>query len=242
MFCVSLIFIYTSYTANIVALLQSTSNSIRTLSDLLNSNMELGVDDTPYSRFYFSTATEPIRKKIYEKKIAPPNESPHYMNMSMGVSLVRKGLYAFHMELATGYKYVVETFYEHEKCGLVEIKYLQTTYPWQGMPKNSPYKEIFKVRLVREILRRIHSLYDVGFSFFKIRERGIQEAEKQRRYTPKPQCNSHVQSFGSVRFIDCYAAFLVFWYGIAAALLLLCIEIIFSKCEWLKKMFVDGSE
>lgn len=146
MFCVSLIFIYTSYTANIVALLQSTSGSIRTLSDLLNSNLQLGVDDTPYSRHYFSTQTEPIRKKIYETKIAPPNESPHFMNMSHGVSLVRKGLYAFHMELVTGYKSVKDTYYEHEKCGLVEISYLDQNNPWQAVPKFSPYKEIFKVK------------------------------------------------------------------------------------------------
>lgn len=146
MFCLSLIFIYTSYTANIVALLQSTSGSIRSLSDLLNSNLQLGVDDTPYSRHYFATATDPIRKQIYETKVAPPNEVPHFMNMSHGVSLLRKGLYAFHMELVTGYKGVKDTFFEHEKCALVEIRYLDQNNPWQSAPKFSPYKEIFKVK------------------------------------------------------------------------------------------------
>lgn len=48
------LFLYTSYSASIVALLQSSSNNIRTLSDLLNSKLELGVDDVPYNRYYFS--------------------------------------------------------------------------------------------------------------------------------------------------------------------------------------------
>lgn len=148
MFSLSLIFIYTSYAANIVALLQSTSYNIRTLSDLLNSDMELAVEDTPYSHFFFSTETEPIRKKIYETKIAPPERKSNWVNASYGVSRMRKRLYAFHMELGTLYKHVKDTFYEHEKCGLIEITYLRVIDPWHVIPKHSPYKEIFKVGLV----------------------------------------------------------------------------------------------
>lgn len=136
---------YTSYTANIVALLQSTTQNIRTPADLLNYDMQLGSEDTPYARHYFATATEPVRRKIYETKIAPPNERPHFVNVSHGVSMMRKGLYAFHMELGTGYKSVKQTFYEHEKCGLVEIDFLKQNYPMHGAPKNSTYKEIFKI-------------------------------------------------------------------------------------------------
>lgn len=110
--------------------------------------MELAVDDTPYSQPYFSTETEPIRKKIYETKIAPPNKPPNFVNVSYGISRMRKGLYAFHTELATGYKNVKDTFYENEKCGLVEIEYLRVVDPWHVIPKYSPYKEIFKVRFV----------------------------------------------------------------------------------------------
>lgn len=50
---ISLMFLYTSYSANIVALLQSSSNSINTLSDLLKSRLEVGVDDTVFNHFYF---------------------------------------------------------------------------------------------------------------------------------------------------------------------------------------------
>lgn len=49
-------FLYTSYSANIVALLQSTSDSIQTVDDLLNSRIKLGVEDKPYSYYYFKVA------------------------------------------------------------------------------------------------------------------------------------------------------------------------------------------
>jgi ionotropic glutamate receptor len=48
------LFLYSSYSANIVALLQSPSNKIQTLADLLNSRMDFGVDDTIFNHFYFS--------------------------------------------------------------------------------------------------------------------------------------------------------------------------------------------
>lgn len=143
MFCLTAIFVYT---ANIVVLLQSTSKSIQTLSDLLNSNLELGVEDNLYARHYFPIETEPIRKKIYETKIAPPNRPPNFVNVSYGIRMVRKEFYAFHMSLSMGYKGIEETFYEHEKCGLMEIRYFEAIHPMHAVPKRSPYKEIFKVR------------------------------------------------------------------------------------------------
>lgn len=49
-----LMFLYTSYSANIVALLQSPSTKIKTLKDLYESRLEIGVDDTVFNRYYFS--------------------------------------------------------------------------------------------------------------------------------------------------------------------------------------------
>lgn len=52
------------------------------------------------------------------------------------------------MERGAGYKVVSETFYEDEKCGLMEIDFLKFNDPWMPVQKRSPYKEIFKVKLV----------------------------------------------------------------------------------------------
>lgn len=52
----TLMFLYTTYSANIVALLQSSSNGINTLDDLLYSRIELGLEDVVYSRYYFEVS------------------------------------------------------------------------------------------------------------------------------------------------------------------------------------------
>lgn len=51
-----------------------------------------------------------------------------------------------HMEGSSGYQLVEETFYEHEKCGLIEIDYLNMIEPWIAIQKRLPYKEMIKVR------------------------------------------------------------------------------------------------
>ncbi|CAH0397941.1 unnamed protein product [Chilo suppressalis] len=141
----ALMFLYTSYSANIVALLQSSSSKIRNLDDMLHSRLKFGVHDTVFNRYYFSTATEPVRKAIYEKKVAPPGTKPRFMTMDEGVIKMRKGLFAFHMETGVGYKFVGKYFNEGEKCGLKEIQYLQVIDPWLAVRKNTPYKEMFKI-------------------------------------------------------------------------------------------------
>lgn len=51
---ITLMFLYTSYSANIVALLQSTTDTIKTAEDMLNSRISVGVEDIVYARHYFA--------------------------------------------------------------------------------------------------------------------------------------------------------------------------------------------
>lgn len=139
-------FIYTSFTANIVALLQSTTKSIRTIGDLQNPAIEIGVHDTPFNRYYFSVQTEPSRKTLYETKVVPRFGQDAYMNLSYGISQVRKGMFAFHVSTGLGYDEMEQTFFENEKCGLVEITFLENVDTWSVIQKQSPYKEILKVK------------------------------------------------------------------------------------------------
>lgn len=161
-----MLFFYTSYTANIVALLQSTSNSINTLEDLLHSNMELASDDAPFSRHWLPISDGETRRAIYRTKIAPPNEPPRFFNFSYGIERIRqvnyshilksynknyskqttKGVFAFHVETALAYLAVQKTFAENEKCSLKEIDFLNELDPWMAMQKHSPYKEVIKVK------------------------------------------------------------------------------------------------
>lgn len=139
-----MLFIYTSYTANIVALLQSTTKSINTIEDLLHSSLEFGIEDTPYARYYFPNSNEPTRQTFYKEKIN--TKTSKFVNLSYGIENMRRGLYAMHMEVGVGYKQIKDTFLEHEKCGLVEIPFIKAIDPWLAIQKHSPYKEILKTQ------------------------------------------------------------------------------------------------
>lgn len=54
----SFVFVYTSFTASIVGLLQTSTNSIQTLDDLYKSKLKLGVEDTLYNRYYFGVSLD----------------------------------------------------------------------------------------------------------------------------------------------------------------------------------------
>lgn len=85
-----MIFIHTSYTANIVALLQSPTNAINTLEDLLHSKLDFGAEDTTYNRFWLPAKTDPVRKAIYETKLAPTNQPSRYFNYTYGIQRMRE--------------------------------------------------------------------------------------------------------------------------------------------------------
>ncbi|XP_055691097.1 ionotropic receptor 75a-like [Lutzomyia longipalpis] len=200
-----LFFLYTSYSANIVALLQSPSRKIKTLPDLLASRLKFGVDDTVFNRYYFTHQTEPIRKAIYEQKVIQRG-SPAFMALEQGIKLLRGGLFAFHMETGVGYKVVTETFFESEKCDLQEIQFYELIDPWYAIQKNSSFKEVFKVGL------------------FRMQENGLQERENSLLYTKKPECHGSGGNFVTVGLIDIQPAMLLFAWGIIISLGIFCIE------------------
>lgn len=98
-----------------------------------------------------------MRKKIYEQKVRNKDGTENYMDLETGIENVRKGLFAFHTESGVGYKIVGETFYEDEKCGLREIKYLDVIDPWYAIQKNSSYVELFKTGFVSKYSIRLFS-------------------------------------------------------------------------------------
>ncbi|XP_075973045.1 uncharacterized protein LOC142974531 [Anticarsia gemmatalis] len=198
----ALMFLYTSYSANIVALLQSSSSHIKTLDDLLHSRIKFGVHDTVFNRYYFSTATEPTRKAIYEKKVAPPGTTPNFMTMDEGVIQMRKGLFAFHMETGVGYKFVGKYFNEGEKCGLREIQYLQVIDPWLAVRKNSPYREMFKIGYVnnREWIVEHYGRWNASYGLNKSEDRSISNAMRRKDLKGNPFTASLVISDNKTRY------------------------------------------
>jgi hypothetical protein len=68
------------------------------------------------------------------------------MSLEEGLQRVRKGLFAFHVELGSGHLVISDTFLEEEKCGLQTINFLiEIVEPWVGVSKTTPYKEILSI-------------------------------------------------------------------------------------------------
>lgn len=84
-----MLFVFTSYTANIVALLQSTSDTINTLQDMLDSGLELGAHNTSYERMFFPIMGREggVRGRIY-KKLTKMNQP--FMEHSDGIEKMRQ--------------------------------------------------------------------------------------------------------------------------------------------------------
>nr|CAI5837535.1 unnamed protein product [Callosobruchus analis] len=200
---ISLMFLYTSYSANIVALLQSTTEAIRTVEDLLNSRISLGALDVVYNHYYFVHSQDPVRKAIYHQKIAPKGQQPRFMSLEEGMSRVRNEFFGFHLEPTIAYKVVADTFKENEKCALKEVAYINLIPPHMVIKQGSPFQ--------------------------KILESGIRRREEQRIYMKKPVCHSKGNNFGSAGIVDCYAAFLIFGIGLGASLLIFLLELAYRK-------------
>lgn len=53
---VSSLFVFTAYSAKIVAILQTPSDAVQNIDDLTRSPMSLGVQETTYKRVYFAVS------------------------------------------------------------------------------------------------------------------------------------------------------------------------------------------
>lgn len=63
--------IFTSYSASIVALLQSPSHLIRTIDDLMNSPLKMALQEAGYNRYNYLMENISILNEVYDKKIKP---------------------------------------------------------------------------------------------------------------------------------------------------------------------------
>ncbi|XP_011300970.1 uncharacterized protein [Fopius arisanus] len=154
---------------------------------------------------------DPLRKEFYERRIR--DLKTPYMTVEEGLEKVRTGMFAIHTDLTMGYDVVKSTYAEDEKCGFEEIDYFYTSDPTFTIKQKSPYAEIFRVGGIW------------------LEETGLAQRFIDRIYHKKPTCTNQ-KKFISVGTIDCYAAYLVIAYGLAASLMILLCEVFwFKKCD-----------
>lgn len=140
------LFIFISYSANILVLLQSPSHSIKNINDLISSPLSLALQEAKYNRFNYLYENVSILTKVYEEKIKPMGNDGWVYDTFVGMQKVRTQLFAFQVESAAAYKAVANTFTDDEKCSLTEIHLLRLPRLTATVLRNSPYKELFRQR------------------------------------------------------------------------------------------------
>lgn len=138
--------IFTSYSASIVALLQSPSHLIKTIDDLLASPLKMSLQEAGYNRYNYLIENISILNKVYDAKVRPQGKDGWIYDPFVGVEKIRTELFAFQVESASAYKAVAQTYTESEKCSLSEIHLLRLAVTTVTVERNSPYKELIKRR------------------------------------------------------------------------------------------------
>ncbi|XP_044729338.1 glutamate receptor 1-like [Chrysoperla carnea] len=183
-----MLFMYTSYSANIVVLLQGTASGLDTVEEFLQSPIKVGFLDFEFSRTMFINSSHPIRKLIFEKK-SGPNE---FYSYAKGVEKIRNDFFAFYGEPGLIYDSVSKTYEEYEKCDFKEIFTPgEISSIFHATPHKSPYIEIFRTGLIR------------------LEETGLQQKFESRYYSPQPKCGISNAKFVEVGATEIYFAFQV---------------------------------
>lgn len=138
--------LFTSYAASIVALLQSPSNFIKSIDDLIASPLKVAAHDAGYSRFYIMHNNDSVARKMYERKLQQFGEKAWIYDAFAGIERVRTELFAFQVDSASAYKAIGRTFTESEKCSLSELQLIILPMTTITVERNSGYKELMKQR------------------------------------------------------------------------------------------------
>ncbi|XP_035904964.1 ionotropic receptor 75a-like [Anopheles stephensi] len=140
-------FILTSYSASIVALLQSPSRAILTVGDLARSPLKAGVMESSYGRVYYQETQDPDVQELYRKKIKPYGDKG-FMEPNEGIARVKQEMFAFETEVNAAYKVIKDTFAPEEVCKLQELEAIKL--PPFGVPirRGSKYREMIRQRLM----------------------------------------------------------------------------------------------
>ncbi|EDS32646.1 ionotropic glutamate receptor [Culex quinquefasciatus] len=208
---IGLMFLHISYSSKIFSLIQAPSERIDSLTELLNSRLEVSGDDLPYNHFFLSTSTEPVRKALYEQKLRRKDGSLKVYSLEEGVSKIQKGLFAFHAINTAVVHVISETFDETEKCFIRELKFIDSSDINLAVQKNFTFREHFQVGIA------------------KIRETGVYKREFiMYRIDARLNCVKGAD-FQPLNMVDVRFAAGLIGGGLLGALVLLVMEIAWNR-------------
>ncbi|XP_052844505.1 ionotropic receptor 75a [Drosophila gunungcola] len=152
---------YNYYTSIVVSKLlgQPSKSSIRTLQQLADSSLEVGIEPAIYTRIYVETSEEADVRSLYRNKVLGSKRSPDriWIATEAGVKAVRdQEGFVYITGVATGYEFVRKHFLPHQICELNEIPLRDASHTHSVVAKKSPYAELFKLNELRMLETGIH--------------------------------------------------------------------------------------
>lgn len=138
--------LFTSYSASIVALLQSPSAMIKSLEDLIASPLNVYIHDGGYTRFYLLRYNDSVIHNLYETKVRKLGTSAWIYDPFEGIERVRTELIAFQVDSQSAYKAIAKAYTASEKCSLGEVQMISLPLSTVPLERNSGYKELVKQR------------------------------------------------------------------------------------------------
>ncbi|XP_055382474.1 uncharacterized protein LOC129612739, partial [Condylostylus longicornis] len=207
--------IFQYYSASIVgSLLIESPKTIRTLRDLIKSDLNLGIEDIVYNKDFFRRTTDPDAIELYNKFTrhqAKSNKKSMWLTPEIGMRLVKLGGYAFHVDVSAAYKIISEIFTEKEICELSEIQLFPSQKMVNIVQKGSPLRKVIMYGL-----RRTY-------------ESGLMDYQRKIWSFRKPHCTKKIeQSDLSVDMQTFLSAFFILLFGFASSLIILIFEILFN--------------
>lgn len=138
--------LYNYYTSIMVALLLNPEPKIyETVSELAHSNFEIGLDLRPYVIDWFNTVTRTDVQYLYKNKLSRTNNINSYPP-EKGISKVREGMFAYHVDTGFGYEAIAKNFNQSEVCDLAEIQMMPTAQSGFLVRKDYKFAEWFQIR------------------------------------------------------------------------------------------------
>ncbi|XP_052873622.1 ionotropic receptor 75a-like [Anopheles cruzii] len=214
------------YSASIVgSLLMEQPKSIKTLRNLIDSRLTLGIEDIPYSRDYFVRTTDADSLELHRTRIeyyderTGRNES-HFLPAEAGLRMVRAGGYAFHVAISAAYRIIRETFGEREICELSEIDMFPVSSQWMIaiVQKNSPYRDV------------------ITYGLRRLNEAGLMQRQRRVWQEPKPKCVRQIAPTDLIVGGDAVAsAFMLLIAGVALSAGVLIGEVLWHRIEYRRR-------
>lgn len=213
--------VYQFYSSFIVgSLLTMPPKTINDLRQLIDSNLQVGIEDITYNTDFFQTTTDPLALELYDKKILHGKSHGKFYPIEDGIKLMQKGAFAYHFDTSYGNRIIVQNFSATEICELHEMFLFPPRPLSVTVAKRSPFKELIMVEMIR------------------FTENGILNYHNTKWQTKKPKCERSITEFKAMDLNDASWILIILFTAINFSFIVLIFEKV-HFCIYYKKELIN---